>query len=144
MPDSSMTLSHPWLRFYGKVSARLNYPAGTLYDVLCATAARVPDAIAWDFFDTTRTYREFVQDIDAGADALAATGLTAGERLLISMPTSPQGVTAFYAANKLGALPALIHPLSTAPEIERYLNISQARLYCCRTCSFLRNGGGRK
>jgi long-chain acyl-CoA synthetase len=44
------------------------------------------------------------------------------------MPTSPQGVIAFYAANKLGALPALIHPLSTAPEIERYLNISKARI----------------
>ena len=35
--------------------------------------------------------------------------------MLISMPTSPQGVIAFYAANKLGAVPALIHPLSTAP-----------------------------
>ncbi len=35
---------------------------------------------------------------------------------------------AFYAANKLGALPALIHPLSTAPEIEHYLSISRARI----------------
>lgn len=43
------------------------------------------------------------------------------------MPTSPYGVIGFYAANELGALPALIHPLSIAPEIEYYLTISRAR-----------------
>ncbi|MEO8104378.1 MAG: AMP-binding protein [Betaproteobacteria bacterium] len=118
----------PWLRFYGKVPPSLVYPALTLYDALCASAARVPEAIAWDFFDTTRNYRQFIEDIDRCADALAAIGLKARDRLLISMPTSPQGIIAFYAANKLGALPALIHPLSTAPEIERYLDISQARI----------------
>ena len=120
--------NRPWLRFYGKVPHSLTYPQLTLYEALCATATRVPEAIAWDFFDTTSTYRQFVNDIAICADALAAVGLKAGDRLLISMPTSPQGVIAFYAANKLGALPALIHPLSTAPEIEHYLNISKARV----------------
>ncbi len=120
--------NRPWLRFYGKVPHSLSYPQLTLYEALCATATRVPEAIAWDFFDTTSTYRQFVNDIAICADALAAVGLKAGDRLLISMPTSPQGVIAFYAANKLGALPALIHPLSTAPEIEHYLNISKARV----------------
>ena len=120
--------NRPWLRFYGKVPHSLTYPQLTLYEALCATATRVPEAIAWDFFDTTSTYRQFVNDIATCADALAAVGLKAGDRLLISMPTSPQGVIAFYAANKLGALPALIHPLSTAPEIEHYLNISKARV----------------
>ena len=37
--------------------------------------ARVPDAIAWDFLDTTSTYRELVAAIDRCADALAALGL---------------------------------------------------------------------
>ena len=123
-----MTDNRPWLRFYGKVPHSLTYPQLTLYEALCATATRVPEAIAWDFFDTTSTYRQFVNDIATCADALAAVGLKAGDRLLISMPTSPQGVIAFYAANKLGVLPALIHPLSTAPEIEHYLNISKARV----------------
>jgi long-chain acyl-CoA synthetase len=43
------------------------------------------------------------------------------------MPTSPAGVIAFYAANRLGAVPALIHPLSTAAEITHYLDVSGAR-----------------
>ena len=128
MPAILNASDRPWLRFYGKVPTSLPYPALTLYEVVCATAARVPNAIAWDFFDTTSTYREFVSNIDSCGDALAAVGLEAGDRLLISMPTSPQGVIAFYAANKLGALPALIHPLSTEPEIEHYLNVSKARI----------------
>jgi long-chain acyl-CoA synthetase len=44
------------------------------------------------------------------------------------MPTAPAGVIAFYAANKLGVVPALIHPLSTAPEITHYLDASGARV----------------
>jgi long-chain acyl-CoA synthetase len=123
-----MTQTRPWLRFYGNVPPGLSYPEVTLYQAVAATAARVPDALAWDFLDTTSTYRAFLASIDACANALAALGLAAGERILISMPTSPQGVIAFYAANKLGAVPALIHPLSTAPEIEHYLNASRARI----------------
>jgi len=123
-----MTETRPWLRFYGKLPHSLDYPKITLYEAVAATAARVPDDLAWDFLDTTSTYRAFLGAIDRCASALAALGLACGERILISMPTSPQGVIAFYAANKLGAVPALIHPLSTAPEIEYYLNASGARI----------------
>jgi long-chain acyl-CoA synthetase len=120
--------TRPWLKFYGGVPHSLDYPEVTLYDAVAQTAARVPDAIAWDFLDTVSTYRDFLAAIDHCADALASIGLGAGERMLISMPTSPQGIIAFYAANKLGAVPAMIHPLSTGPEIEHYLNASGARI----------------
>jgi long-chain acyl-CoA synthetase len=126
--EAPMTETRPWLRYYGRIPPSLDYPEITLYQAVAATAARAPAALAWDFLDTTSTYREFLRAIDACADALAALGLGRGERILISMPTSPQGVIAFYAANKLGAVPALIHPLSTAPEIEHYLNASGARI----------------
>ncbi|MCL4746340.1 MAG: AMP-binding protein [Burkholderiaceae bacterium] len=118
----------PWLRYYGAVPASLDYPDATLYQTLAATAARVPESIAWDFLDTTQTYRALLAAIDRCAGALAALGLGPGDRILISMPTSPQGVIAFYAANRLGAVPALIHPLSTPPEIEHYLDASGARV----------------
>ena len=74
----------------------------------------MPEAIALDFFGARSTYRELLAGDRPGAAALASLGLAAGDRLLISMPTSPPGVIAFYAANKLGVVPALIHPLSTA------------------------------
>jgi long-chain acyl-CoA synthetase len=88
----------------------------------------VPEAIAWDFFGRQSTYAQLRSDVDRCAAALAAEGLREGDRFLISMPTSPQGVIAFYAANRLGALPALIHPLSTAPEITHFLDVTGARM----------------
>lgn len=121
-------LQRPWLRFYGAVPHHIDYPPVTLYEAVVATARKSPDAIAWDFFGTRSSYRELLATIDRCADALAALGLKSGERLLISMPTAPAGIIAFYAANKLGVVPALIHPLSTAPEIEHYLNASGARI----------------
>lgn len=116
----------PWLRHYGAVPAHLEYPAITLHEAVARSAARAPDAIAWDFLDTRSTYGELQADIEHCADALAALGLGRDQTLLIAMPTTPQGVIAFYAANRLGAVPALIHPLSTTAEIEHYLDASGA------------------
>ncbi|HYR01344.1 MAG TPA: AMP-binding protein [Casimicrobiaceae bacterium] len=122
------TPARPWLRFYGSVPARLDYPRVTLYEAVAATAARVPDAVAYDFFGTRATYRQLLASIERAAAALAAVGLNAGDRLLIAMPTAPAGVIAFYAANRIGALPALIHPLSAPPEILHYLDATGARV----------------
>ena len=118
----------PWLRHYGDVPAHLDYPQRTLYQMVAAAAARDPDAIAWDFLDHRSTYRQLLADIDRCADALAALGLVRDARLLIALPTSPQAVIAFYAANRLGAVPALIHPLSTPPEIAHYLDATGAEI----------------
>ncbi len=123
-----MSGDRPWLRFYGRIPTSLDYPAITLHEALARTVARVPDAIAWSFLGTRSTYRELGEAVARCASGLAGAGLGAGDRFLISMPTTPQGVIAFYAANRLGALPALIHPLSTAPEITHFLDATGARM----------------
>lgn len=127
-PTPATEAERPWLRWYGKVPARLTYPNITLYEAVARTAQRLPDAVAWDFFDRSATYRELLAAIDAFADVLAALGLKAGERIMVALPTSPQAVIAFYAVNKLGAVAVFVHPLSTAPEITRYLDATGARI----------------
>lgn len=117
----------PWLKFYGPVPASLDYPRVTMYEALMRTVARCPDDIAWDFFGMACTYRQFGEMIRQCASALAALGLKVGDRITISMPTCPQGIICFYAANKLGAVSSMIHPLSPPKEIEFYLNKSESR-----------------
>lgn len=117
----------PWLKFYGNVPQSIDYPRVTMYEALLQTAREKPDALAYDFMGYTSTYSMFISEINQCADALAAQGLKQGERITISMPTSPQGVIAFYAANKLGAVASMIHPLSTVKEIEFYLNVAKSR-----------------
>lgn len=118
----------PWIQFYGSVPKSIDYPQVTMYEAVAATARTYPDAVAYDFMGLTRTYRDFIDEIDRCADALAMLGLGKGDRITIAMPTTPQGIICFYAANRLGAVASMIHPLSTAPEIEFYLNLSQSKL----------------
>jgi long-chain acyl-CoA synthetase len=118
----------PWLAFYGDVPETLEYPRISLYEALRQSADEHADRTAVDFLGSTLSYRELIEAVDRCASALADLGLGAGDRLTISMPTSTQGVVAFYAAGKLGAVASMIHPLSTASEIEGYLTMSKSRV----------------
>jgi long-chain acyl-CoA synthetase len=117
----------PWLKFYGQVPHTLSYPRVSMYEAVRLSAAKRPNEPAYDFLGYTSSYQRFLEEIDHCANALAAIGLKKGDCITISMPTSPQGVICFYAANKLGAVSSMIHPLSTAKEIEFYLNIAKSR-----------------
>jgi len=117
----------PWLKFYGEVPQTLEYPRVSMYEAIRLSAAEHLDEPAYDFMGHTSTYRRFMEEIDHCAEALAAIGVKKGDRITISMPTSPQGIICFYAANKLGAVSSMIHPLSTAKEIEFYLNIAKSK-----------------
>jgi long-chain acyl-CoA synthetase len=118
--------TRPWLAFYGDVPHSLAYPDVTLYQALRRSAERAPDAPAWDFFGRTASYREFLEEIDRCAAALAALGVKEGSRFTIAMPTCPQGVIAFYAANALGAACSMIHPLSPPREVAFYLRTARS------------------
>lgn len=117
----------PWLKFYGQVPHTLDYPRVSMYEAVRLSAAEHLDEPAYDFMGHNATYRKFMEEIDHYADALAAIGVKKGDRITISMPTSPQGIICFYAANKLGAVSSMIHPLSTAKEIEFYLNVAKSK-----------------
>jgi long-chain acyl-CoA synthetase len=119
---SAVAVDRPWLSSYGDVPEALDYPEISIDEAVMRSVREFPDAVAFDFLGRTATYRELGEAIDRCAEALA--GLEPGDRLTISMPTSPQGIVAFYAASRLGAVSSLIHPLSTSKEIAQYLDIS--------------------
>jgi long-chain acyl-CoA synthetase len=121
---STHTTDRPWLSSYGDVPPTLEYPEISIDEVVARSVADHPDRVAFDFLGATATYRELGEAIDRCADGLSSLGVLPGDRITISMPTSPQGVVAFYAASKLGAVSSLIHPLSTTKEITEYLDIS--------------------
>ena len=118
----------PWLSAYGTVPSTLVYPRGALADAVLAAAARRPNAPALTYFGAVTSYRQLRDAIEACASALSAVGLRSGDRLTIALPTCPQGVIAFYAANRLGAVAVMVHPLCPAPEIADYIRASRSRV----------------
>ena len=121
-------MDRPWLAHYGGVPHALAYPETTLHGALALVAARSSATVALEFMGTGITYRELMERIERCAAGFARLGVREGDRILISMPTLPQGVIAFYAANRIGAVAAMVHPLSTAKEIAHYAKVTGARV----------------
>jgi long-chain acyl-CoA synthetase len=110
----------PWLRFYGAAPATLSYPELSMYGAYHRMASTVPDVTALVFMGQRMTHAELDRRICAISRGLAAEGLRKGDHVLVCMPNIPQAVIAFYALNRLGAVPAMIHPLSAPAEIRAY------------------------
>jgi len=117
----------PWLKFYGDVPLSIDYPRISLHESLMRSVEKNPDSIAYDFMGYRSSYRKFAADIERLASALSHLGLAKGDCITIALPTTPQGVLCFYAANRLGAVASMIPPESTAEEISVYLTISNSR-----------------
>ena len=119
--------SAPWLRFYGNTPATLDYPQTTMYQQVAAAAKRYPNHIAYSFMGKQTTFRAFLSRIEAAAKGLTAMGLTRGDRVTICMANTPQALDCFYACNRIGVIPNMIHPLSAPKEIASYLNFSNSK-----------------
>ena len=122
-----ISASAPWVRFYGSTPAHLNYPSKTMYQLLSETAARYPNSTAYVFMGKETTYKSFMQRIEAAAKGLYHMGIRKGDKVTICMANSPQALDCFYALNRIGAIPNMIHPLSAAGEIAFYLNFSKSK-----------------
>jgi long-chain acyl-CoA synthetase len=123
-----MSATKPWLKYYEQgVPEKIPYPDVTLYQRLMQSVQKYPNVIAYDFMGTMGTYQKLGEEIDHFAQALVDIGVKAGDVVTISMPTAPNGIVPIYALNKIGAVASMIHPLSPAPQIKMYLNISKSK-----------------
>ena len=122
-----LSATAPWLRYYGTTPASLDYPHTTMYQQVTETAKRYPDNIAYNFMGKETSYRDFSARIDTAARGLYAMGLRKGDKITICMANTPQALDCFYACNRLGVVPNMIHPLSAAKEIAQYLHVSGSK-----------------
>lgn len=118
----------PWLRFYGRVPAHLEYPNGSMMEAVTAVAEQYPDATAFTFQGVRTTYREMAAQAHRVARAFAAAGVKKDDRVTVCLPNCPQAVLCFYGLNLIGAVATMIHPLSSVGEIAFYLHDSGSRV----------------
>jgi len=122
-----LSASAPWLKYYGATPASLEYPHKTMYEMIASAAKRKPDHVAYVFMGKKTTYPEFMKRIEAAAKGLYKMGIRKGDKVTICMANTPQALDCFYALNRIGAIPNMIHPLSAAQEIAFYLNFSKSK-----------------
>ena len=121
----SSKLKAPWRAFYDNEKASLDYPDFSAYKLIEYTASKHLSNISYNYYGNKKTYHEFLMQIDEAARALKAIGVKHKDVVSICMPNTPEGIISFYAANKIGAIASMIHPLSAENEIKHYLNVSK-------------------
>lgn len=116
-PDTSATT-------HGRPTERRGHVA----ELLSATVARQPDAVALRIGEARMTYRELDQVTAATAGWLRHRGVGPGDRVAVLLPNVPAFVAVYEALMRLGAVMVPLNPLFTARELEYFLEDSGARM----------------
>ena len=129
MKKLKLSEEKPWIAFYKEgVNATLKYSNASMVGYLLESVARYPENIAYEYYGGQVTYRDFYENIRNTAKSLKSQGVQKGDKVTICMPNTPSAITMFYAINMIGAIAAMVHPLSAEKEIEGYLNESESSL----------------
>jgi long-chain acyl-CoA synthetase len=119
--------SRPWLRWYATgVPSDVHVPDAPVHWLLDQAARDFPRRVAISFLGKAITYRELVDAVDRFAGALQGLGVRKGDRVALILPNCPQGVIAFFATLRLGAVVVQHNPLYTPSELHHQLADSGA------------------
>jgi len=119
--------NQPWLNHAGETPKSLNYPDLSIYAMVKKSCEEEPDSAGFIFFDRKTTRAQMNSHIVNMSRKFAQAGIKKGDTVIVCLPNSPQAVVSFYALNRLGAIPAPIHPLSAEGEIETYTKLVSAK-----------------
>lgn len=119
----------PWMKYYEGLPETLDYPQGSMYEAIrdYVNAHNKLERNAYEFQGKGTPYKVFFEKLDTVAKAYKAIGIEKGDRVTVCMPNAPQGIDTFYALNRIGAIPAMIHPLSAVGEITFYIKNSKSK-----------------
>ncbi len=96
-------------------------------------AALIYDSPVTDTIKTF-TYRELRDKVALFAGALAALGVTKGDRVIIYMPMVPQAVVAMLACARLGAVHSVVFGGFAANELALRIDAAQPKVVVCASC----------
>lgn len=119
----------PWMKYYEGLPETLDYPSGSMYEAIrdYVKEHNRYNVHAYEFQGKATNFTQFFEKLDTVAKAYKSIGINKGDRVTVCMPNTPQGVDTFYALNRIGAVPAMIHPLSAVGEITFYIKNSKSK-----------------
>lgn len=114
------TARAPWLANYDRAvpTTLAPYPQKTLLDYVSENARTRPGGAALLFKGATVSWGQLERESDAFAAALAAEGVTRGDRVGLLLPNCPQFFVAELGAWKVGAIVAPLNVIYTEHELE--------------------------
>jgi long-chain acyl-CoA synthetase len=99
-----------------------------LATTLAQATARYPDRAAIRMDAQLMTYRDLDEASARAASWLLGLGITAGDRVCLMLPNTPEFAGLYYGILRAGAIVVPMNPLLKSREVEYYLTDSQASL----------------
>jgi long-chain acyl-CoA synthetase len=88
-----------------------------------------PESTAFIFEEHAWTYRRLAEESERVAQGLAASGVKAGDRVVLHMMNRPEMLVAYYACFRMGAIAAPLRTAFTFAELAPMLQRLQPALY---------------
>ena len=117
---------YPWFKYYVDMKKHIEYPDTSMYSLVKKCALKYPQNVAYSYFGNSVTYKTYLKKIDEAACAFARMGVVKGTNITVIMPNTPEGITCFYALNKIGAIVNIMHPLASEEELKYGINLTNA------------------
>jgi len=126
-----MTLN-PFFKYENSSSPEgFEVPDVSMFGMLKISAKNLPDSLAYEYFGTECTYKNFVKKIEEISGAYHSFGVRKGDIVTIIMPNTPEAVISIYALNRIGATVNILHPLSAQEEIKEHINRVNSKILLC-------------
>jgi len=120
-------LERPWLKFYPKnIPHEVEVPEVSMTSLIDKAIRAHGSEVALIYLGTKITYSDLGRYIENLASALSKQGIKKSSVVAIYLPNCPQFVMAYYAIQKLGAIPTAVSFLYTNREIKLQLSNSGA------------------
>lgn len=110
-----------WSENHSKENFRDEFPEFSMFSLLKETAEQYPDNIALEFQDKQTSFSEMIEQIELVAQSFLACGVKKGDFVSVIAPNTPQALISVYAANRIGAVVNMIHPLLSTNEIKKFV-----------------------
>ena len=117
-----------WLRWYPeKVPKHIVIPELLVTELIEESVRKWPDRTALIYYGSKWSYREFWEQSERFAAALAREGVGPGDRVALYLPNIPEYPIAFFAILRLGAIVVQVSPLYLGQDLTRLLKDSSPK-----------------
>ncbi|MBQ2910562.1 MAG: acyl--CoA ligase [Bacilli bacterium] len=104
-------------------------PSVNIYTLLKLLSMQHKDKAAVDSLDLKANYGQLLDDAVTISRALKELGVKKGDIVSISMPNLYQGLAAFFACNRIGAVATFLDAAATPEEIKSYINMFESPIF---------------
>lgn len=118
----------PWSKYYNKEDMKLDIPNCSIYDYYISHTKDISDEFCIDYYGKKIKHSDLNRMIDTFARGLSNLKIGKGDVVTVCLPNTLEGVVAFFAINKVGAIINFIHPASGENEIKQSVNEMESKV----------------